>query len=274
MTGDRAHRLICLSLLLAAMSVSAQQRVYKWVDANGVVHYSDAPPDDSQRAAAETLAVPSSAPQAAEQPVRNARAETTRVAAPPERQPSAAVPAPAQTQGSDCSSPSPMKSRGQDLDLDELNYEPPDPLTTDEIESFESVIRSMAYRWSGTDVGFACDGAARRPLSRTVVAEGRAANAVQFVLDSTISSRDSSRRELLRIELRDQRLWVNRGYASLLSVSDRVLAFAYVERRAGVVWERSWRIELDGRRNMSVDNVTYTNGALTESSAWETRKPY
>lgn len=260
-----------LVLALAAASVGAQVRVYRWVDANGVVHYSDAPPQgDASNISSETVVVPP-LPFGAPSPPRAQRTEPARVDTDEPAEPQAFT-APGEIQGADCSTASPLKSSGRDLY--ELNYDPPPALTTEEIEAFEAVIESMAYRWSGTDVGFACDGDTRRALSRDVVTEGRATSPVQFVLDSTISDRDSNRRELLRIEVRDDRLWVNGGYASLRAVSPRTLEFGYVERRGGLVTERQWRIDLDGRRAMNVEQVTYANGALSESSRWETTKPY
>jgi hypothetical protein len=51
--------------------------VYRWIAANGVVHYSDAPSDDSEGAATETVAVPvlPAAEETYRRP-RNARDET------------------------------------------------------------------------------------------------------------------------------------------------------------------------------------------------------
>ncbi len=43
------HLLITLSTLLLAMPASAQQ-IYKWVDKDGTVHFTDSPPDDSVNA--------------------------------------------------------------------------------------------------------------------------------------------------------------------------------------------------------------------------------
>jgi hypothetical protein len=43
-------------LLLVVSSVDGQQTVYKWVDKEGVVHFTDAPPDASEAAEFETLA--------------------------------------------------------------------------------------------------------------------------------------------------------------------------------------------------------------------------
>lgn len=36
----------CITLLLAALSLHAQAEVYKWVDADGSIHYSDIKPND------------------------------------------------------------------------------------------------------------------------------------------------------------------------------------------------------------------------------------
>jgi hypothetical protein len=268
MTKDFARSLICMSLCFAAMSVCAQPRVYKWVDADGVVHFSDEPPKESEGVTAESLLLPSSAPPTGfYRATRNAPIEPT-----PETQTVAPASAPAQTRGPDCSSPSPIKRSGGDLY--EFAEERPEPLTTEEIEALETVIKGMAYTWSGTDVGFACDGALGRPPSRAVTSEGRAANPVEFALDSTISSRDSNQRELLRIELENQRLQVNRVDATLMLLSDRALAFGYKERRGGAIAELYWRIELDGARAMNVERTMYINGALGEFSIWELRKPY
>jgi hypothetical protein len=274
---------IGLSLLLAAMSVSAQPRIYKWVDADGVVHFSDEPPDDTEGVTAETLVIPSSAPQVgADRPVTGAPVEFTAAveADVAQGQDPATASAPVQVQGRDCSSPSPRKQSGQDLYA--LSDERPEPLPTEEIESFETVIKGMVGRWSGTDVGFSCDGeASGRPANRAVTSEGRAGSRSEFVLDSTISSRDRNQRELLRIELRDQRLWVNHRYASLISVSDRVLEFGYGQRTGGaitptggIITELYWRIELDGRRDMRIEHVLWANGTLSENRAWELRKPF
>ena len=264
MNAWRTRRSIGLFLLLVAASAGGQPRVYRWVDANGVVHYSDAPPPESQGVTAEPVIVPSSPAGATPPPVRSTRAATGR----PEET-SSAPPATAAPTG--CSTLSPLQINGS---LDALSYDPPPPLTANQIELLETVFDNLAYRWTGSQVGFACDGDTRSELNRTVVAEGRATSRDGFELDTTVSSRDTNRQERLNIRFRDQRLWVNSGYASLIAVSDRLLELGYAERRGGVVWERSWRLETDGRRAMRVEQVTYTNGALTESTAWETSKPY
>jgi hypothetical protein len=42
-------------LMFAAVSSSAQQKVYRWVDEDGVVHVSDRPPDDTESIDTETF---------------------------------------------------------------------------------------------------------------------------------------------------------------------------------------------------------------------------
>jgi hypothetical protein len=269
--------LIAIALSLAAINVGAQSRVYRWVDAEGVVHFSDQRPADSDDVVAEALVVRESSGHLR---IADAPAESASVLEPesaPEPQPEAA---PVAAQARDCSSPSPRKQSGQDLYA--FPNDRPEPLRAEEVESFETLIKGMVGRWSGTDVGFACGReASRRQASRVIASEGRAAGPAEFVLDSTISSQDSNQRELLRIELRDQRLWVNHTYASLISVSDRVLAFGYRQRTAGAiagtggsVMESQWRIELDGRRELKIEHVHWANGTLVETSTWEFRKPF
>ena len=54
-----APRIIAVSLifLLSAMGVLAQQAVYKWVDKDGVVHFSDEAPDESEAVLVEELTI-------------------------------------------------------------------------------------------------------------------------------------------------------------------------------------------------------------------------
>ena len=47
--------LLGIILTLACASVYAQQTVFRWVDEDGVVHFSDAPPDESEAVESETL---------------------------------------------------------------------------------------------------------------------------------------------------------------------------------------------------------------------------
>jgi len=46
---------LIIGLLASPASVYAQQKVYKWVDEEGVVHYSEEPPGDSPKAEVETF---------------------------------------------------------------------------------------------------------------------------------------------------------------------------------------------------------------------------
>ena len=47
--------ILIIGLLASSASVSAQQKVYKWVDEEGVVHYSEEPPGESPKAEVETF---------------------------------------------------------------------------------------------------------------------------------------------------------------------------------------------------------------------------
>lgn len=52
-------RFIGLGIILTFVCASgyAQQKVYKWVDEDGVVHFSEVPPDESEAAESETLKI-------------------------------------------------------------------------------------------------------------------------------------------------------------------------------------------------------------------------
>ena len=69
MLSGNVSKIIVLgvALMLGAAIVHAQQKVYKWVDEDGVVHFSDSPPDDS--AIAETITT-EPAPTPTEAPAR------------------------------------------------------------------------------------------------------------------------------------------------------------------------------------------------------------
>lgn len=292
-TRDCTRFSIGLALTLAALSAGAQAPIYRWVDADGVVHFSDARPADSQGVEAETLIVPSSAPRVgAERPGSNTSVESFPAvhADTASQAQSSAEPLPAQTGDPNCSSPSPRRQAGilynfegdssppprkqAGIVYDFEGDERPEPLTAEQIEAFETVIREMAGHWSGPDVGLACDGPNGAPVRRTVVSEGRVESSLRFVLDSTISARGSNRHELLRLEVRDQRPWVNHGPATFVSVSDRALEFAYAERVGGSVFERHWRIEIDGRRAMKIEQETFANGALDNAGTWQLEKRF
>ncbi|RLD23360.1 MAG: hypothetical protein DRI70_09495, partial [Bacteroidetes bacterium] len=46
---------IVLTLMAVGAGAKAEQKVYKWVDEDGVVHYSDAPPAESSPVDVETV---------------------------------------------------------------------------------------------------------------------------------------------------------------------------------------------------------------------------
>lgn len=56
---------IVLALTVVCTGADAEETVYKWVDEDGVVHFSDAPPADGDSADTETLVIPKSEPVAA-----------------------------------------------------------------------------------------------------------------------------------------------------------------------------------------------------------------
>jgi len=57
MLSNNGGQIILLGIILTVVcaSVYAQETVYKWVDEDGVVHFSDAPPDESEAVESETL---------------------------------------------------------------------------------------------------------------------------------------------------------------------------------------------------------------------------
>jgi hypothetical protein len=79
-------------LTIASTSGQAQQTVYKWVDEDGVVHFSDAPPDGAGAGETETITTDKAPPVPAAQPVTKPAA-TPAVA--DDAQPAVDTPAPA-----------------------------------------------------------------------------------------------------------------------------------------------------------------------------------
>ncbi len=174
----------------------------------------------------------------------------------------------------DCSSVSPAKLSAEGL------YGPgaePVDLTSNQIKAYEKLIKGMEGRWVGEDIGFVCEqniGRGRsRPPVLSIVSQGRLESPTRFVLDSTISSRDTVSQELLRLELRGKRLWVNQGDVGLTTLTDRVLEFGYKLRRGGAITELYWRIEVAGR-TLTIEHEAYGNGALSGSSTWKLKKPH
>jgi len=60
MTLKRLRQIAAVAIVLTAVCVSAyaQKTVYKWVDEDGVVHFSDAPPGEENTAETETVVIP------------------------------------------------------------------------------------------------------------------------------------------------------------------------------------------------------------------------
>jgi hypothetical protein len=85
---------ICVALVLASTGALAQQKVYKWVDEDGVVHFSDSPPADSVEAETITTAPAPEAP-APTTPRSNRNSAAASPSSPdPATPPKAASPAP------------------------------------------------------------------------------------------------------------------------------------------------------------------------------------
>jgi hypothetical protein len=259
----------------AATTLMAQSAVYRWTDQNGVVHFGDAPPDAATGVEAQTITLPDvqtsfrPLPQSQVQPVTT---DSTQNAgpAPTQTADSSHLPSPRLEQ---CSDPSPIVGTGQDLyDFDAQS----ERLEPHEVDLFRRVVSAMRGRWRGPDNGFYClergEIDEKRPFDRTIEAEGDLDPPDRFVLDSTIQMQGSNRRELLRIEVRDEKLFINSGTASLLNVSERELKFGYKLQVGGVVTEYYWRIALAGTRGMTLQQWTYTQGELSASSDWKLTK--
>jgi hypothetical protein len=67
MTPKKFGQMIAMALTLtvACTGTYAEETVYKWVDEDGVVHFSDAPPAEGDPTDTETIVIPKSAPVAA-----------------------------------------------------------------------------------------------------------------------------------------------------------------------------------------------------------------
>ena len=91
MLANNGGQIILLGIILtvACASVNAQETVFRWVDEDGVVHFSDAPPDESEAVESETLTTEKPPPYVAPaQPVVNSPAasemDREKQSAPPE----------------------------------------------------------------------------------------------------------------------------------------------------------------------------------------------
>ncbi len=67
MTRNRSGQMIAIAIAITVFCAGAyaEKTVYKWVDENGVVHFSDAPPTEASLDEAETIVIPKSPPVAA-----------------------------------------------------------------------------------------------------------------------------------------------------------------------------------------------------------------
>jgi hypothetical protein len=265
------YGLVGTLLLLAAATVSAQSKVYRWVDANGVVHFSDSRPNESENVEAETIVVPD-LPTRFEtiRPLADRATESTLLEPDPAPTEAPNPLIPTFDQERECFAPSPVKQSGRDV------YESagiPSLLTGEGIESLRRVVSEMSRRWSGKEDGFSCDGSPerkeRRPSNREVTAEGRLESPDNFAFDYTLSTGSSNHRERLRIALRNDQLWVNNGGATLFLASDRALAFGYIVQLGGALNEQYWRIESDPGRSLAIQQMVYHHGALISSSRWD-----
>jgi len=75
---------IAMALMAVCAGAKAEQTVYKWVDEDGVVHFSDSPPADSKPDDVETVAIPKSPPAP---PVIQPPAASTTATRPQSKQP-------------------------------------------------------------------------------------------------------------------------------------------------------------------------------------------
>jgi hypothetical protein len=271
------NTLIIAGLLLtfAATSINGQTRVYRWVDQNGMVHYADTPPGEASGIDAETIEFPD-----VQTSFRSIPAPAPRTII-PESLPDTGTAALRSTESApladptveECGDPSPTISAGRYID--DVDVEP-EPLAEQEVGRVIRVLSSLHGRWTGPDTGFYCveQGAfdEQRPFDRMIEAEGDFNPPESFVLDSTIRSQGSNRRELFRIEIRDQRLRVNTGAATLISASERALDFGYRLQVAGVITEYYWRVALTGTSTMNLQQWIYTHGELSASSFWQLTK--
>lgn len=65
MMHSRSGLMIALALTIVFTGAHSEEKVYKWTDEDGVVHFSDAPPAEGDPTDAETIVIPKSPPVAA-----------------------------------------------------------------------------------------------------------------------------------------------------------------------------------------------------------------
>jgi hypothetical protein len=275
-SGNTNYLVIACALLAAPVSIlNAQLAVYRWIDANGVVHFGDSPPDAASGLAVDTIAIPSvqtsfRTPVIPPAPLTSAGSTAANAPDPTPVTPSVRV---MDAQTEQCSDPSPTIRSG--IDLYEFNAEAT-PLEPQYVELFRKAFGAMQGRWHGPDSGFYCVETGsideERLFNRMIEAEGDLNPPDRFVLDATLQSQGSNRRENLRIELRDRKLVVNSGAATMIRASDGELEFGYKVQLGGTVTEYYWQVTLAGTRAMTLRQRTYTQGDLSASSIWNLTK--
>lgn len=256
-------------LALPATDSTAQTEVQRWVDENGLVHYSDSVPEGSASVDARTVLIDDpgtsfgALPATANLPANADPGDDLQEAStPPTSLPAADV---------NCATESPnLRFAG---DIYAVGPEELPPLPENELALVQQFMSSMRGRWQGSDEGFSCeqaDGSIQQvPHDRRIFAEGDYNPPNNFILDMTIESRGSNRRELSRIAIEDGQFEVDRGITTLLAISERLMAFGYVLRMGGTVSEFEYRIHRHRQNHsdtMTIDVEHYINGSLQSLS--------
>lgn len=98
MLSGNVNKIVVLgiALILGMAGAQAQQKVYKWVDEDGVVHFGDSPPDDSVTTETITTAPPPPPPPTSPQTGQSGAAENS-ISTNSSSTPKAEAPAPART---------------------------------------------------------------------------------------------------------------------------------------------------------------------------------
>ena len=97
MLSGNVNKIVVLgiALILGMAGAQAQQKVYKWVDEDGVIHFGDSPPDESVATETITTAPPPPPPPTSPQAGQSAAAEdspATNSASPPKAEMPVAAP--------------------------------------------------------------------------------------------------------------------------------------------------------------------------------------
>lgn len=250
-----------LAALFAAAPSISQQTVYRWVDQNGVVHYSDAKPSDAAKI--QRIEVPAIRVQTKPAPATKNDSVATNAA------PGATKPAgPAQPSSKDASPALPLTCFAASpdpaswTDLRDVRKDPP-IVSVDRAALVNNLLRKMAGPWNGIETGFECNerNRARNGISGRVSASGRYDRDDEFVLDANVSRSNRSKRLLMRLGMRGPRFVYEREDALLTLVSDRALAFEYTLRIGGALSEYYWRIDVENDR-LTVQTTVYGSEGL------------